>query len=94
MRDRNQAPSLLAQPASFSPHAEPLRTAESELAAFYAAVSEMYGPEEATQAALDWIQALENTDQVSGGSPSDWRPTTIAAARGLASRVVNRTNER
>jgi hypothetical protein len=65
--------------------------AQWELAAFYAAVSEMCGPEEATRAALDWIEALEKVDQVSGGSPSVWRPTTIAAAAGLASRVLNQT---
>jgi hypothetical protein len=54
----------------------------------------MYGPEEATQAALDWIEALEKTDPVAGGRFLNWRLMTIAAAGGLASRVVNQSANR
>jgi hypothetical protein len=88
MRDRDAAPSLHAQQVSSSPDAELQGSAQRELAAFYAAVSQMYGPEQATRAALDWIEALEKADPVAGGSPPSWRLTTIAAAGGLASRVV------
>jgi len=89
MCDNRAALSLPAQRISFSPDAELQGAAQRELAAFHAAVSEMYGPEEAAQAALDWIEALENTDPVADGSPPNWRLTTVAAAGGLASRVVN-----
>jgi hypothetical protein len=91
---RRAALSLHARQASSSPGAELQGSAQRELAAFYAAVSEMYGPEEATRAALDWIEALEKMDPVSGGTSLDWRQTTIAAAGCLASRVVNRSANR
>jgi hypothetical protein len=91
MRDKKAAPGLHVKQSSFSPDAALQGEAQRELAAFYAAVSEMYGPEEAMRAALDWIEALEKTDSISGGSLPDWRQATVAAASGLASRVVNQS---
>ena len=60
--------------------------AERELAAFYAAVSNAYGPESAQIAAEEWIRELEKRP-VGEAIPS-LRRTTIAASAALASRVV------
>ena len=66
-----------------------LRIAERELAAFYTAVLEAYGPEEAKAAARNWIESLDAVDCCADGGLSDWRPVTIAAASCLASRITN-----
>ena len=94
MCDRGAASSLHAQQVSPRPGTEIEAAAQRELAAFYEAVSEMYGPEEAMLAALDWIEALEKIAPVADGSPPDWRLMTIAAAGGLASRVLSQTADR
>ena len=77
-----------AQAVPSSSNAESI-AAERELAAFYAAVSETYGPEAALLAAEDWIQELEKRPVE--GAASIWRTTTISAAVALASRVVARS---
>ena len=69
---------------------DPLVGAQSELAAFYGAVSVLYGPEAAMQAASDWVEELERSNRLGGGSQEDWRRMTIVAADNLASRVVDR----
>jgi len=94
MRDKTAAPSPDEQQVFCRPDAELQEAAQRELAAFYAAVTEMYGPEEAMRAALGWIEKLERADQPVGGRPPDWREMTIAAAGGLASRVVNQSASR
>jgi hypothetical protein len=94
MRDRRATPSLHAQQISSSPGTELQTAAQRELAAFYTAVSGMYGSEEAKQAALDWIEELERADRPSGGLTPDWRQMTVAAAGGLASRVVGQSAAR
>jgi hypothetical protein len=66
-----------------------LRIAERELAAFYTAVLKTHGPEEASTAARDWIEALETMGCAADGGPADWRSVTIAAASCLAARVTN-----
>lgn len=70
-----------------------LRTVERAFGAFYTAVLRAYGPEEAKEAASDWIEALERMDcGADGGADhefADWRPVTIAAASCLAARVTN-----
>ena len=57
-----------------------LLLAEKELAAFMSAVDELFGPEQARQSALDWIQELERMDWPSGDSVPDWRQTTVGAS--------------
>jgi hypothetical protein len=94
MRERRVASSLHARQVSFSSDAEVHAKAQRELAAFYEAVFEMYGPEEAMRAALDWIEELARADQPVGGGDPNWRQTTIAAAGGLASRVLNNPTNR
>jgi len=91
MRERRVASSIHARQVSFSFDAEIHANAQRELAAFYQAVSETYGPEEAMRAALGWIEELARTDQPAGEHAPNWRQTTIAAAGGLASRVLNKS---
>ena len=61
--------------------------AERELSAFFTAVTELYGPEQAEASAEDWLREL----MASNGLPTstrEWRTLTIAAAAQLASRVT------
>ncbi|MGJ5818374.1 hypothetical protein [Paludibaculum fermentans] len=60
--------------------------AERELAAFFRAVMELYGPEQAEASAEDWLQALMARCGLPG-SGREWREVSIAAAARLASRV-------
>jgi hypothetical protein len=66
--------------------AEPAVGAERELSAFFAAVTELFGPEQATLAAKDWLQQLEVMTDLPG-SPREWRALSIEASARLAKRV-------
>jgi hypothetical protein len=61
--------------------------AERELSAFFTAVTELYGPEQAQASAEDWLRELMATDGLPT-SPREWRTVTIAAAAQLASRLT------
>ena len=58
--------------------------AEKELTAFMSAVQKMFGPEQARQSALHWIEELERMDWPSGESIPDWRQATVVASARLA----------
>jgi hypothetical protein len=58
----------------------PLASAEKELSAFFAAVHQLFGAEQAQKAADNWIEELEGVDWSSEASVIDWRRVTIAAA--------------
>jgi hypothetical protein len=61
--------------------------AERELSAFFTAVTELYGPEQAEASVEDWLREL----MASNGLPTstrEWRTLTIAAAAQLASRLT------
>lgn len=74
--------------------AEELRFAERQLAAFLAAVTELYGPEQARFSAEDWIEELEQMDGAPRAIGRDWRAVTIAASDRLARRInVEATSE-
>jgi hypothetical protein len=60
--------------------------AEQELSAFFSAVAELFGPEQATLAAKDWLQQLEVMTDLPG-SPREWRALSIEASARLAKRV-------
>jgi hypothetical protein len=60
--------------------AQPLASAERELSAFVIAVDELFGAEQARQAADNWLEELEQTDWLSQAPVIDWRKVTIAAA--------------
>ena len=61
--------------------------AERELYSFIAAVTEMYGPEQARLSADDWLDEAELRDSPPRSEIRDWRSMTIAASARLASRV-------
>jgi hypothetical protein len=66
--------------------AELMVRAERELSAFVSAVAELFGPEQATLAAKDWLQQLEVMTDLRT-STRDWRLMSIEASARLAKRV-------
>ena len=60
--------------------------ANRELSAFFTAVTELFGPEQAEQSAEDWLQALMASHDLPT-STRQWRTLTVTAAARLASRV-------
>lgn len=67
--------------------AELMIMAERELAAFIAAVTELYGVEEAWMSAEVWLDELATMNTLPGPASRDWRTVTIAALARLASRL-------
>ena len=61
--------------------------AKRELSAFFTAVTELYGPEQAEASAEDWLRELMAADGLPT-STREWRTLTIAAAARLANRVT------
>jgi plasmid stabilization system protein ParE len=66
--------------------AELMIRAERELSAFFSAVAELFGPEQAALAAKDWLQQLEVMTDLPTSS-RDWRLMSIEASARLAKRV-------
>jgi hypothetical protein len=60
--------------------------AERELAAFTKAVTELFGPEQASLSVADWIEELECLNVPARPTVSDIRQTTTAASARLAHR--------
>jgi hypothetical protein len=67
-------------------NADQIRLAEHELSAFVAAVTELFGPEQARLGAEDWLAeaALMATPR---STNRNWRTVTIAASDWFANRV-------
>jgi hypothetical protein len=63
-----------------------LAMANRELSAFFSAVTELFGSEQAEASAEDWLHELVARDNVPA-SPRQWRTLTVTAAARLASRV-------
>jgi len=61
--------------------------AERELGAFISAVTELFGSEQATLAAEEWLDELLLMEALPGLTSRDWRSITIAASARLANRV-------
>lgn len=59
--------------------------AERRVGAFYQAVLNLHGQEEAQRAAEDWLYELERAPQ---GEPLPWRSISLAAIDRLASRLM------
>ena len=57
---------------------------------FIAAVTELYGPEEATLSANEWLDESELMDSPPRSEMRDWRAVTIAASARLADRFKSR----
>lgn len=64
-----------------------IEIAEKELAAFVAAVSELFGPEQSLEAAEDWIEELGLLEWPTGNARPDFRQVTIAAGSRLSQRL-------
>jgi len=60
--------------------------AERELAAFFSAVAELFGSEQAEHSADDWLHELETVDGLPA-STREWRLITARASTRLANRV-------
>lgn len=61
--------------------------AERELSSFIAAVTKLYGPDQAKLSAEDWLDESEVMDSPPRSEERDWRAVTIAASARLANRV-------
>ena len=71
----------------FSPACTEFMTmAERELSAFFGAVTELFGSEQAALSAEDWLHELINIDGLPA-STREWRLITAKASTRLASRV-------
>jgi hypothetical protein len=88
MCDEENNPIVATQQVLAGLVADLLMTAGRELAAFYMAVVQRYGPEEARRAAYDWIKEVETVNWPSDGAVPNWRHVSIVAADCLASRVI------
>jgi hypothetical protein len=66
--------------------AGPMKAAEQELAAFFNAVKQLFGREQAELSAKDWLDELARIDGLSS-STRDWRLITVKASARLATRV-------
>jgi hypothetical protein len=72
---------------SRSVYEEQTYLAEPELSSFIAAVTELYGPEQATLSRKDWLGELERMDILPLSANRQWRAGTIAASARLADRL-------
>jgi hypothetical protein len=79
----------MAEHESFcnSIYAEQAQWAERELSSFIAAVTELYGPEQARLSEQDWLHEAEVTGTPSLSTENQWRAVTIAASVRLADRL-------
>jgi len=73
---------------NFSPRcADFITMAERELSAFFDAVTQLFGPEQAELSAEDWLQELIEIGALPT-SAREWRLITAKASTRLASRVI------
>lgn len=72
---------------SDSIYEERMHQAARELSSFLAAVTELYGPEQAGLSAEDWLDESELMNRPPRSEARNWRAVTIAAAARLANRV-------
>lgn len=77
---------------SDSLYEEQTRLAERELSSFLAAVTKLYGPEQAKVAGEDWLDESELMDSPPRSEARNWRAVTIAASARLANRINARAS--
>jgi hypothetical protein len=94
MCDKKTRSIIHAQQAHVERVAELMKTAETELAAFYEAVFRQYGLKEARKSAQDWIEELETMDWPADSALPNWRHVTSAAADCLAFRIIDHSPRR
>jgi hypothetical protein len=68
------------------PCADLMTMAEPELSAFFTAITQLLGSEQAELSAVDWLQELIASDGLPA-SAGEWRLITVKASARLASRV-------
>jgi hypothetical protein len=67
--------------------ADSMTMAERELAAFFSAVTELFGSEQAEHSAEDWLHELETVERLPA-SIREWQLITARVATRLANRVA------
>lgn len=72
---------------SDSNYEEQKRLAERELSSFLAAVTELFGQEQARLSEKDWLDESELMDASPMSANRKWRAVTIAASARLADRI-------
>ena len=77
-------------PFSESIYEEQTHLAERELSSFIAAVTTLYGPEQAKLSAEDWLDESDLIDSPPRSEARNWRAVTIAASARLADRISAR----
>jgi len=82
------SPLVRYKPPKLSNHPCPdlMTMAERELSAFFNAVNQVFGPEQAEVSAKDWLRELIEIDRLPA-STREWRLITAKASTRLASRV-------
>jgi hypothetical protein len=63
-------------------------SAMKELAAFFIAVKNLFGAEQAFKSAIHWIEELESVDWPTEESRPNWRQATLAASSRLAAALA------
>ena len=76
-------PDLFSDPI----YEEQTHLAERELSSFIAAVTKLFGLEQAKLSAEDWLDESELMDSPPRSENRNWRAVTIAASARLANRV-------
>jgi len=71
---------------SSPPCADPMTMAERELSAFFSAVTQLFGAEQAELSAGEWLQELIEIDALPA-SAREWRLITAKVSTRLTSRV-------
>ena len=79
---------------SDSIYEEQTHLAERELSSFIAAVTELYGSEQARLSEKDWLDESDSVDTPPFSTERDWRAVTIAASARLANRLPVTLNRR
>ena len=75
------------KPLSDSSYANQTQLAEREFSAFIAAVTKLFGPEQAQVSTEDWLDEAGFMDGLHLSIAGDWRAVTIAASARLANRI-------
>lgn len=78
---------------SDSIYEEQAHLAEGEMSSFVAGVAKLYGPEQASLSAEDWLDESDLMDSPPRSEPRNWQAVTIAASARLANRITVTSQE-
>jgi hypothetical protein len=79
---------------SSSIYADEMHREEIELSAFIAAVTELFGPEQANLSAEDWLDEPDLMGSAPRSTSRDWRTVTVAASARLANHLTAALHQR